>query len=216
MEGEYLIHAILQLVLLHQFNGLSSRTTWVIASTTTKVKPVWISMRQEMMGFRDGSSISWTICKESASCSRYNHTNTQSRNFYRPDALLDDQPTVSKLWRQITAYQNWNNNSEPQSTGDLASDLLLNYHKKYVTARHQIHDWLTFVKHYHIAIQPHFIQLPTTTGSLLQTDTECFRLGKHVHMHITHMDRHMHASTNGQTGWKYHGFGGWTGCTTAA
>ena len=33
-------------------------------------KPVWILMRQEMVGFRDGSGISCTICKQSAPCSR--------------------------------------------------------------------------------------------------------------------------------------------------
>jgi len=30
---------------------------------TKKVKPVWIQMRQETMGFWDGCGISWTICK---------------------------------------------------------------------------------------------------------------------------------------------------------
>jgi len=45
----------------HPFNGLISRTTWV--SWHIKVKPVWIYMRQEMMGFWDGSGISWTMCK---------------------------------------------------------------------------------------------------------------------------------------------------------
>ena len=33
-----------------------------------------------------------TIC---TSLQTDNHTNTSSLNFYRPDALLDDQPTVS-------------------------------------------------------------------------------------------------------------------------
>jgi len=39
------------------------------------------------------SGISWTICKQSALCSRQI---TPSLNFYRPDALPDAQPTVSK------------------------------------------------------------------------------------------------------------------------
>jgi len=38
-------------LLLHLFNGLFSRTIWV--SQHRKVKPVWIKMRQEMMGFGD-------------------------------------------------------------------------------------------------------------------------------------------------------------------
>ena len=38
------------LLLLHPLNGLVSRTTWV-SRYTRKVKPDWIQMRQEMMGF---------------------------------------------------------------------------------------------------------------------------------------------------------------------
>jgi len=53
-----------------------------------------ILMKQEMMG---GSGISWTICKPFAPRSRQitmpaNH----HLNFYRPDAVPDTQPTVSK------------------------------------------------------------------------------------------------------------------------
>ena len=36
-----------------------------------------------------------------------NHTNTTSLNFYRPDALPDVQPTVSKHWRQYPDYVYW-------------------------------------------------------------------------------------------------------------
>ena len=69
---------------LHQFNGLFSETACV--SQYQKGKPVWIKMRQEMMGFWDGSGISWTICKQSAPRSRQITTpNTSSLNFYRPD-----------------------------------------------------------------------------------------------------------------------------------
>jgi len=50
-----------------------------------------------MMGFWDGSGISWTICKQSAPCSRQITTPTPHHSvFYRPDALPDAQPTVSK------------------------------------------------------------------------------------------------------------------------
>jgi len=35
-----------------------------------------------------------------------NHTNTSSLNFYRPDALSDAQPTVSKHWREQTLGKN--------------------------------------------------------------------------------------------------------------
>jgi len=54
-------------------------------------------MRQEMIGFGDGSGISWTIYEIICTSLQIdNHTNTSSLNFYRPDALPDAQPTVSK------------------------------------------------------------------------------------------------------------------------
>ena len=53
-----------------------------------------------------------TIC---TSLQTDNHTKTSSLNFYRPDAVLDAQPTVSMNWRQhgvsiiklITVYFAW-------------------------------------------------------------------------------------------------------------
>ena len=50
---------------IHTFNGLFSRTTWV--SWHQKGKPIWILLKQEMMG---GRGISWTICKSFAPHSR--------------------------------------------------------------------------------------------------------------------------------------------------
>ena len=47
------------------------------------------------------TGITWTICKTiCTSLQKYNHTNTSSLNFYRPDAIPCTQPTVSKHWRQ--------------------------------------------------------------------------------------------------------------------
>jgi len=43
---------------LHPCIGAFYNTTWV--------KPLWISVRQETMGFWECSGISWTICKQSA------------------------------------------------------------------------------------------------------------------------------------------------------
>jgi len=57
---------------------------------------------------RGGSGISWTICKSSAPRCRqmtmpaYNYASTSSLNFYRPDALPDSQPTVSKHLRHVS------------------------------------------------------------------------------------------------------------------
>ena len=64
---------------------------------TRKVKSAWIEMRQDMMGFSDGSGISWAICKQSAPRSTQITTPTPHHSiFYRQNALPDAQPTVSK------------------------------------------------------------------------------------------------------------------------
>ena len=59
-----------------------------------KVKPIWILTEQGMMGWQ------WyqlkymqIIC---TSLQTDNHASISSLNFYRPDALPDAQPTVSK------------------------------------------------------------------------------------------------------------------------
>jgi len=44
-----------------------------------------------------------TIC---TSLQTENHTNTSSLNFYRPDALPDAQPTMSKHWKQLLCRAN--------------------------------------------------------------------------------------------------------------
>jgi len=59
------IDILYALLLLHPFNGLFSRTTWI--SRHQKGKSLWILMMQEMMG---GSGISWTICRSFALRSR--------------------------------------------------------------------------------------------------------------------------------------------------
>ena len=52
------------------------------------------------MGFWDSSGISWIICKQAAPRSRQTTTPTPHHSiFYRPDALPDTQPTVSKQCR---------------------------------------------------------------------------------------------------------------------
>jgi len=51
-----------KLLLLHPFNALYSRTTWV--SRRQKGIPLWILLEQEIMC---DSGISWTICKSFAS-----------------------------------------------------------------------------------------------------------------------------------------------------
>jgi len=106
----------------HPFNGPFSGTTQV--SRYQKGKKIWILLKQETVS---GSGISWALCK-SAPRSRQitmqhsttqfftgrmpflppnqqrqstegKNSNTPSLNFYRPDALPDSKPTVSKHWR---------------------------------------------------------------------------------------------------------------------
>jgi len=64
-------------------------------------------MWQETMGFWDGSGISWTICKQSAPRTRHITTSTPHHSiFYRPDALPDAQPTVSKHIKSTYKFVN--------------------------------------------------------------------------------------------------------------
>jgi len=71
---------------------------------TRKVKPVWISLKQETLS---GSGISWAVCK-SAPRSRQITTPAPNHSvFYRPDALPAAQPTASKHWRHSKYEQDW-------------------------------------------------------------------------------------------------------------
>ena len=90
---------ILLLLLLHPFNGLFSRITWVSQYQKGKTS-------LDLNKARDDGVLGWqwhqldhmqTIC---TSLQTDNHTDTSSLNFYRPGALPDAQPTVSKDWRQ--------------------------------------------------------------------------------------------------------------------
>jgi len=85
---------LLLLLLLHPFNGLFSRTTWVSRYQKGKTS-------LDLNEARDGGVLGWqwhqldhiqTIC---TSLQTDNHTNTSSVDVYRLDALPDAQP-VSK------------------------------------------------------------------------------------------------------------------------
>jgi len=88
---------IVLLLLLHQLNGLFSRTTWISRYQKSKTS-------LDLNEAREYGVWGWqwhqldhmqTIC---TSLQTDNHTNnTSSLNFYRPDVLPDAQPTVSKL-----------------------------------------------------------------------------------------------------------------------
>ena len=93
--------------LLQPFNGLFSRTTWT--SQYQKGKPVWIQRRQELMGFWNGSRISWTTCKQSAPRSRQITTQTPHHSiFFRPDPLPDAQKHIQRVILQKHNCENIN------------------------------------------------------------------------------------------------------------
>jgi len=67
-----------------------------------KVKPVWIYMRQEMMGFRNGSGISWTIYKQSAPRSREITRPTPHHSVSAGWMLLLSPNQPKKLFAKLT------------------------------------------------------------------------------------------------------------------
>jgi len=80
----------------HPFNSPFSGTTRV--SRYQKGKPIGILLKQEAVS---GSGISWTICKSAPRSRQITMPAPHHSVFYRPDALLAAQPTVSKHWRQL-------------------------------------------------------------------------------------------------------------------
>ena len=79
---------------------------------TRNVKPVWIKMRREMMGFWYGSGIIRTICKQSAPCSRQITTSTPHHSIFtgRMLFLMPNQQCQSTEgnYRPITTLQPFN------------------------------------------------------------------------------------------------------------
>jgi len=71
---------------------------------TRKVKPMWISLKQEIVS---GRGISWAICKSAPRCRQITMPAPTTLFFYRPDALPAAQPTASKHWRLHTTHLNF-------------------------------------------------------------------------------------------------------------
>ena len=108
-EMTHCIQLLLLLLLmpqLHSFNDLFSRTTWVSQYQEGKISLDLNEARVD--GVWGCSGISWTICKQTICTSLQTDNNTSSLNFYRLDALLDAQPTVSKH-RRTTVYTLYTN-----------------------------------------------------------------------------------------------------------
>ena len=80
-------------------------TIWILARTTrvrwyqkVKPKPIWLP------GARDSAWQWYQLDHMQIVCTLLqtdNHASTSSLSFYRPDALPDTQPTVSKHWRHM-------------------------------------------------------------------------------------------------------------------
>jgi len=82
-------------LLLHPFNGLFSRTTWV--GRHQQGKPFWILLEQEMIRWQwhqlNHMQIICTLLQTD------NHACASPLSFYRPDALPATQWATSKHWR---------------------------------------------------------------------------------------------------------------------
>ena len=80
----------------HTFNGpFLGLPGW---AGTRKVKPIWILLKQETVS---SSGISRAICKSAPHSRQITTPAPHHSVFYRPDALPDAQPTVSKHWRKV-------------------------------------------------------------------------------------------------------------------
>jgi len=85
------------------FHGLFSTTTWV--SRCQKGKTNLDLNEAGDDGVWDGSGISWTICKQSAPCSRQITTPTSHHSIFTGRMLLQTpNQTVSKQWRTNCKY----------------------------------------------------------------------------------------------------------------
>ena len=82
----------------HPLNDIFSRTTWVSWYQKGKTKLGLNEPRDDRVLWSQWHQLDHmqTIC---TSLETDNHTNTSSLNVYRPDALPDAQPTVSKHWK---------------------------------------------------------------------------------------------------------------------
>jgi len=84
--------------ILRLFNGLFSRTTWLSQYQKGKTSLDLNEARND--GFGDAvASAGLSIC---TSFQTDNHIKKPSLDFYRPDALPDAQPTVSKQAHRMT------------------------------------------------------------------------------------------------------------------
>ena len=94
------------LELLHPFNGLFSRTTWV--NQHQKGKPFWILQEQEMTGWQWHQLHHMQII-----CTSLQTDNHASSSPLRPDALPTTQPTVSKHGGQKSDSHQYHKNNQP-------------------------------------------------------------------------------------------------------
>ena len=95
---EKIIQELEQQLLLHPFNGLFSRTTWVSRYKKGKAS---LDLNEARWGWQ-WHQLDHTQTT-SISLQTDNHTNTSSLNFYRPDALPDVQTNSVKALKAVGA-----------------------------------------------------------------------------------------------------------------
>jgi len=86
------------------FNGLFSKTTWVSRYQNGKTSLDLNEARDDGVLGLQWHQLDFSLCKNPSvimqtictTLQTDNHTNTSSLNFYRPDALPDAHPIVSK------------------------------------------------------------------------------------------------------------------------
>jgi len=103
----YEYHTVWEHTHTHPFNGPFSGTTRVSRYQKGKTNLDFTGARDSEWQWHQLGHVQ-TIC---TSFQTDNHTNTSSLNFYRPDALPDTQPTVSKHWRH-KHWRHWINSKQ--------------------------------------------------------------------------------------------------------
>ena len=145
---------------------------------TRKVKPIWISLKQETVS---GSGISWAICK-SAPCSRQTTTPAPYHSvFYRPDALPAAQPTVSKRWRLKGPNAPGPNQAKSPTDLDPPTDpWVKRTETSYTMVRCCYYRYMCIIK----IIKELALSLWGKTASCYEVHVHCVHTSRRQHIHI--------------------------------
>jgi len=109
-RGTFRRHTITLLLLIHPFNGLFSRTTWVSQYEKGKTS---LDLNEAIDdGVRGCSGISWTMCKQSAPRSRQITERTPHHSIFTGRMLfLTSNQQCQSTERTILSQHNYNYNT---------------------------------------------------------------------------------------------------------